>query len=257
MAYESGEMPLSKWSKNNIINAIKEMVDSDDIFLNEESLKSIETMNLKDLRDLFLKRSSWHHTSKFYNKTNFYEIDVGYIERNYEEAKAFREQEENKIREKEKQKAEKEKQEKTDRIQKWADSHKKEIEKIKSSGYDNIPLTNFEINREIVEQIFNKNYTQDVVDYIMSKTENLSKDLFKYMDRNYNDGKPYYGPHDKNTMPTFSEFLNFDKEKNIGKKRINYDHDKNQYILEEFDGEKWKDEDIVSKIKEVKKKMKL
>lgn len=259
MAYESGEMPYSKWTKSNIIDAIQEMVDSGDIFLNEESLKTIENMPLSKLRELFLKNSSWHHTSKFYNKTNFYEINVDYIEKNYEESKAFRDQEENKIREKERQ-------EKTDRIQKWAESHKKEIEKIKSLGYD-IPLENFYKNNEIVAQVFNKNYTQDVINYIMSRTDNLSKDLFRYMDENYEDGKSYWGPHDKNTIPTFSEFLNFDKEKNIGKKRINYDHDKNQYILEEFDGKNWKiaiteehidndnDENITSKIKEVKRKM--
>lgn len=72
-AYADGEMPLSKWSKAAILNAISQANENGETNLDLALLRKI---SLKDLRNFALKKSSWHHTSKFYNKTNFYELDI-------------------------------------------------------------------------------------------------------------------------------------------------------------------------------------
>lgn len=66
-AYEDGEMPLSKWTKKMII---REVVEHEH-FTEEELMKYPK----KVLAEYFLFESSWHHTSKFCNATDFYSID--------------------------------------------------------------------------------------------------------------------------------------------------------------------------------------
>lgn len=77
-AYDNGEMPMSKWSKKAIIEGIEEWIDDEDIEL-KCSLAEIKKLPLVALREYFLEYSSWHHTSKFYNATSFYSLDVDYI----------------------------------------------------------------------------------------------------------------------------------------------------------------------------------
>ncbi len=68
-AYENGEMPLSKWSKAEIINAISEI--NPDI--------NCSKIFLEVLKEKFLEKKSWHHTSKFYNETDFYALNEDYV----------------------------------------------------------------------------------------------------------------------------------------------------------------------------------
>lgn len=72
-AYEDGEKPLSKWRKAEIIEQVKEL----DIKFNIELLKKCK---LKTLKDYFLKKTSWHHTSSYCNSTDFYSLNVDFIE---------------------------------------------------------------------------------------------------------------------------------------------------------------------------------
>lgn len=66
-AYRSGEMPLSKWGKAEILEAIGEFSSLD-----------FSKLTKKELQD-FLYKSSWHHTSKHYNCTEFYCVDDGKV----------------------------------------------------------------------------------------------------------------------------------------------------------------------------------
>lgn len=71
-AYESGEKPLSKWRKSDILDELED--------LGKDSSR-LKKYSLNTLKKYFLKRSSWHHTSGYLNKTVFYEvkdIDVSY-----------------------------------------------------------------------------------------------------------------------------------------------------------------------------------
>lgn len=78
-AYNSGEKPLSKWTKTEIIQTIKEYVEdnSDQTFnFNVDELKKVTITELKT----FLYQSSWHHTSNHYNRTDFYSLDTDKID---------------------------------------------------------------------------------------------------------------------------------------------------------------------------------
>ena len=68
-AYSRGERPLSKWSKQDIIN---EVVDLSDGRFNKSELKKFTK---QVLQDAFLSKSSWHHTSRCANITDFYSIN--------------------------------------------------------------------------------------------------------------------------------------------------------------------------------------
>ena len=74
-AYENGEMPRSKWTKKEILNTIYN--DSD---IEETKYELLRKMTVSELVDHFLYLSSWHHTSKYYNQTDFYAIDTEAVE---------------------------------------------------------------------------------------------------------------------------------------------------------------------------------
>lgn len=68
-AYGNGEKPLSRWTK-------KEMLE----WIDDERIRKYP---LSVLKSYFLRMSSWHHTSRFANSTDFYSIDwdrVGHID---------------------------------------------------------------------------------------------------------------------------------------------------------------------------------
>lgn len=62
-AYKDGEKPLSKWNKQEILDNCG------------EKSTLLNKLTLIELRDLLLYLCSWHHTSKKYNKTDFYAFD--------------------------------------------------------------------------------------------------------------------------------------------------------------------------------------
>lgn len=67
-AYESGEMPLSKWTKQAIIDEMEWQGYSNDV------IDNARTYPLSELREVALERSSYHHTSKYANRTDFYSL---------------------------------------------------------------------------------------------------------------------------------------------------------------------------------------
>ena len=66
-AYESGEKPLSKWTKAEILSAVEE--------INPQAVEYLKPINAATLREHLLSNSSWHHTGYYYNKTDFYALD--------------------------------------------------------------------------------------------------------------------------------------------------------------------------------------
>lgn len=63
-AYANGERPLSKWTKEDIL-----------LELPEELQIAAKKLTIKEARMLFLRWSSWHHTSSMYNRTDFYIVE--------------------------------------------------------------------------------------------------------------------------------------------------------------------------------------
>lgn len=67
-AYEAGYKPLSKWTKSEIIKNIVELG-----VWSENELKKYPK---HVLCEMFLEYQGWHHTSKMYNQTIFYGINL-------------------------------------------------------------------------------------------------------------------------------------------------------------------------------------
>lgn len=64
-AYQSGEKPLSKWTKADILHEVGELYGAD-------AKKAFAAFPVKILRGVLLSVGSWHHTSSYYNRTDFY-----------------------------------------------------------------------------------------------------------------------------------------------------------------------------------------
>lgn len=71
-AYANGEMPKSKWTKTAILSELRDQTTPDRLAL-------LKGKTVAELRELALKRSSWHHTSSHYNRTDFYVVDTVHI----------------------------------------------------------------------------------------------------------------------------------------------------------------------------------
>lgn len=61
-AYSNGEKPYSKWTKADILSELPEELDT------------AKKLTVSELKGLFLHRTSWHHTSSHYNRTDFYSV---------------------------------------------------------------------------------------------------------------------------------------------------------------------------------------
>lgn len=68
-----GSYPLSKWTKERIIEEIKDNTDELD-----ELIPTLEKLSLKKLQDICLYEDGWHHTGALYNQTTFYSLDSPY-----------------------------------------------------------------------------------------------------------------------------------------------------------------------------------
>ena len=75
-AYQDGEMPLSKWTKAAILDEIMYLTKEDNIEVDFEALKKLSKSQLTRC----LECTSWHHTSKFYNKTSFYAVNIEWLD---------------------------------------------------------------------------------------------------------------------------------------------------------------------------------
>lgn len=71
-AYEDGEVPKSKWTKKAMVAAIQSYCDEFDMLFALDLLKG---MRKDEVFERFFYKSSWHHTSKFFNETDFYKLD--------------------------------------------------------------------------------------------------------------------------------------------------------------------------------------
>lgn len=78
-AYADGEKPLSKWTKADVLSAIKKAVEEGEVEI-DFSLENLKKVPVKELKTLCLYCSSWHHTSSHFNKTDFYRLSLDEIE---------------------------------------------------------------------------------------------------------------------------------------------------------------------------------
>lgn len=72
-AYNSGEKPISKWTKTDIISEINSEYP--------EKAAMLKNVPAKVLKERLLVKSSWHHTSEYFNRTDFYSIDFDLVKK--------------------------------------------------------------------------------------------------------------------------------------------------------------------------------
>lgn len=77
-AYESGEKPKSKWTKEEILDEVESLIRHG--LQVEFDFNLLKKLTLNKLRSVCLTQSSWHHTSSYYNETDFYSIDESSLE---------------------------------------------------------------------------------------------------------------------------------------------------------------------------------
>lgn len=84
-AYARGEKPISKWTKNTILDEIESNFEDVDV-------TALNKLTKDELVDNFLQYSSWHHTGSLYNATTFYKIkeDADFSNENIESILADR-----------------------------------------------------------------------------------------------------------------------------------------------------------------------
>ena len=69
-AYTNGEKPLSRWTKRAIIDSIDEWEENNNRLMTVD----VNQMTRDDLIERYIRYSSWHHTSKMINVTEFYQL---------------------------------------------------------------------------------------------------------------------------------------------------------------------------------------
>ena len=78
-AYEQGEKPKSKWTKTLMVSAIANWLHEDSECMPSENETIISEISKdftkSELFDRFFTWSSWHHTGKYANATDFYQLD--------------------------------------------------------------------------------------------------------------------------------------------------------------------------------------
>ena len=67
-AYNCGEMPLSRWTKDELLARCGDRADT------------LRVLTAAELKARLLSRTSWHHTSSHYNRTDFYSFDEDALE---------------------------------------------------------------------------------------------------------------------------------------------------------------------------------
>lgn len=70
-AYEDGEKPKSKWTKKAMLEALAAYAHEYDLLYIEDLSK----LKKAELFERFFTLTSWHHTGKYCNETDFYGID--------------------------------------------------------------------------------------------------------------------------------------------------------------------------------------
>ena len=80
-AYEQGEMPISRWTKTAIIQAVKDYCFDFDLAYNPD----IEKKTKAELAKEFLEYKSWHHSSRTAREVEFFGLNEDAVCRSFEQ----------------------------------------------------------------------------------------------------------------------------------------------------------------------------
>lgn len=74
LAYDDGEKPKSKWTKKVMLAAIEDVLYFGNAY-SDDNFSVFKSMKKEELFDNCFMWTSWHHTGKFANETDFYGVD--------------------------------------------------------------------------------------------------------------------------------------------------------------------------------------
>ena len=163
-AYERGEMPLSRWTKQKVINQIA-----------QDNGVSPEDVSLEFPYEHYLEKAGWHHTSSKYNKTYFYYVtdDTSGV--------LFSERAKEKIQS-----------DKIEQVKKYLEENKENLKKAEAWKPEITEDDQYYYIRELDNRngIYNKNYTtkekvilrteekvQEKISYLKQRIENQEKQI--------------------------------------------------------------------------------
>jgi len=72
IAYESGERPKSRWTKQAMLEAIERCCHDEGIAYDATKFRFTKA----ELFNRFFEWTSWHHTGKYANVTDFFGVDA-------------------------------------------------------------------------------------------------------------------------------------------------------------------------------------
>jgi hypothetical protein len=81
-AYENGRMPISKWTKGQLLQTFSK-------FFGEEKTESVTKFPAEVLRAVLLETKEWHHTSGMRNRVDFYGFARRHTKKHKDEEAAF------------------------------------------------------------------------------------------------------------------------------------------------------------------------
>lgn len=163
-AHERGEMPLSRWTKQKVINQIA-----------QDNGVSPEDVSLEFPYEHYLEKAGWHHTSSKYNKTYFYYVtdDTSGV--------IFSERAKEKIQS-----------DKIEQAKKYLEENKENLKKAEAWKPEITEDDQYYYIRELDNRngIYNKNYTtkekvilrteekvQEKISYLKQRIENQEKQI--------------------------------------------------------------------------------
>lgn len=79
-AYDNDEMPKSKWTKARMLDEIARYMEDNWLTLGADADAYVAKLTKDELFSRFFRCSSWHHTSKYFNATDFYSLDEDAVE---------------------------------------------------------------------------------------------------------------------------------------------------------------------------------
>ena len=79
-AYDNDEMPKSKWTKARMLDEIARYMEDNWLTLGADADAYVAKLTKDELFSRFFRCSSWHHTSRYFNATDFYSLDEGAVE---------------------------------------------------------------------------------------------------------------------------------------------------------------------------------
>ncbi len=258
-AYSEGKAPLSVWTKAKILSEIKKGTEDYDVNVEYELLSRL---SLAKLRALCLVSCEYHHTSKYYNRTDFYEINWCWLEDiTADELSAIVVAD----------KAERAAHKQDNKGGAEAVRYRADVKYIEWSGTRNYPKrTNYELNnvwveergcffvvyddngKELVRKKMGSNGTYVVnleeraaeraraekakADIINNSTERARALLAEWTDCEHSSSGRIYKRGRKPTPLQYDDAASFFE---VGELRLSLTANRGGYLVEEWDGSKW------------------